>query len=557
MKLIKLGRKLGKIAALASGVAGLSLALTMVLANPGDPVPPNFITPPGPSGSGCGGIGVAFDGVDILYTCANESKIRKTNLAGADMGFIDTTQGGDPLKPISVDAIAWDPTENKIWGGELIDTDANGAHDTCRIYRIDPTNGNATIAFDRVDTGCDLNYFDGLTVDTVTDTLYYSPDVQKYINHLKKDGTSAANDSIDFETLTSGPDRCPNTEPFPDNDPVAGCNNSGLAIGLDGNLFAGTNGEGKIMQVNPVTKTLIGEFTTVSGRDEDMECGPVIEGKETILSRDFNFPGRIDILEVPKGTCVSPVVLIIDLNPSFVVNPVGMNHTVTATITGNGNPVSGQLVSFEVLAGPNMGEVSDPNMGECVINNDCTTDVAGNVSWTYTSNGMIGMDVIAACFINAAGEKQCANKVKKEWIDRTPPEISCIETVNPHGQTIPPAGKTTLPGPKGGQNEDGFYQLFAKDNIDPIVQIYVTDAYGSGPLPFGFGPFMSGDKVKITEANGTTPSMKKIGSVNGQAGAIAAHILLKGDPLIIAVDAAGNKSSVTCLVPPPPKQFYC
>ena len=25
----------------------------------------------------------------------------------------------------------------------------------------------------------------------------------------------------------------------------------------------------------------------------------------------------------------------------------------------------------------------------------------------------------------------------------------CTETVNPHGQNVPPAGSTTLPGPKG------------------------------------------------------------------------------------------------------------
>ena len=35
----------------------------------------------------------------------------------------------------------------------------------------------------------------------------------------------------------------------------------------------------------------------------------------------------------------------------------------------------------------------------------------------------------------------------------------CTETVNPHGQNVPPAGSTTLPGPNGGQNEDGFYKV--------------------------------------------------------------------------------------------------
>ena len=35
----------------------------------------------------------------------------------------------------------------------------------------------------------------------------------------------------------------------------------------------------------------------------------------------------------------------------------------------------------------------------------------------------------------------------------------CTETTNPHGQNVPPAGSTTLPGPNGGQNEDGFYLI--------------------------------------------------------------------------------------------------
>ncbi len=48
--------------------------------------------------------------------------------------------------------------------------------------------------------------------------------------------------------------------------------------------------------------------------------------------------------------------------------------------------------------------------------------------------------------------------------DETPPKIGCIETVNPHGKNIPPAGSTTLPGSKGGQNEDGFYELIGKDD---------------------------------------------------------------------------------------------
>lgn len=133
--------------------------------------------------------------------------------------------------------------------------------------------------------------------------------------------------------------------------------------------------------------------------------------------------------------------------------------------------------------------------------------------------------------------------------DPVPPRLACTETVNPHGKKTPPAGSTTLPGPKGGQNEDGFYELFGSDNVDPTVEIFVTDAAGSGP----FGPFAPGDKVKFTEAPGATPSSKPMGSANGQAGAIVAHITLTGDAIITATDAAGNTTSITCFVPPPPK----
>ena len=116
----------------------------------------------------------------------------------------------------------------------------------------------------------------------------------------------------------------------------------------------------------------------------------------------------------------------------------------------------------------------------------------------------------------------------------------CTETVNPHGQNVPPAGSTTLPGPNGGQNEDGFYQVGSDFGTDVIL----SDTDGNV-----FGTFASGTKVKYTEANGATPSVKKIGSQNGQAGAVDFHITGTGDLVVTTVDG----HSLTCFVPPPPK----
>ena len=118
----------------------------------------------------------------------------------------------------------------------------------------------------------------------------------------------------------------------------------------------------------------------------------------------------------------------------------------------------------------------------------------------------------------------------------------CVETVNPHGKNVPPAGSTTLPGPRGGQNEDGFYRVSSTTGED----VFVVDT-GSGTV---FGPYPSGTVVKYTEANGATPSEKKIGSTNGQAGAVLVHITGTGD---MGVTTDPNAEPTLCFVPPPPK----
>jgi hypothetical protein len=115
----------------------------------------------------------------------------------------------------------------------------------------------------------------------------------------------------------------------------------------------------------------------------------------------------------------------------------------------------------------------------------------------------------------------------------------CQETVNPHGQNVPPAGSTTLPGPNGGINDDGFYRV----GTDFGTDVTLSDTDGNV-----FGVFPSGTRVKYTEANGATPSVTKIGSVNGQAGAVDFHITGTGD-LVVSADT----TSATCPVPPPPK----
>ena len=266
---------------------------------------------------------------------------------------------------------------------------------------------------------------------------------------------------------------------------------------------------------------------------EDLEFDPITFAPKCALWGTTADTPTVAAYEIP---CVPEIAL----DPPTAVNAAGGDHTVTATVTASGNPVPGVLVSFSVTAGPNAGQVSDP--GECAADPTCHTAANGQVSWTYVSNGLVGTDTVVACFTDENDVEHCA-EVTKEWVDRTPPRAACVETTNPAGKNVPPAGSTTLPGPKGGQNEDGFYQLLGTDNI-AVASIVIRDSGSS----FVSMPFTSGDKVKVTQAPGATPREKRPGP-----GVIVSHVTLKGDAILQVTDTSGNKTEVSCKVPPPPK----
>ena len=188
------------------------------------------------------------------------------------------------------------------------------------------------------------------------------------------------------------------------------------------------------------------------------------------------------------------------------------------------------------------------------VSDNCSASNAIEVTCEPPSGSTfpVGRTTVTCTATDESGNQtQCSFDVTV--VDCEPAVVACRETVNPHGKNVPPAGSTTLPGPKGGQNEDGFYELLALfDNCDNVedIDLFVIDS-GSGVV---FGPFSTGDKIKYTEAPGGKPKIKKMGSSNGQAGAIAAHITGKGDAQVFGVDSSGNASEPEdCLVPPFPK----
>lgn len=113
----------------------------------------------------------------------------------------------------------------------------------------------------------------------------------------------------------------------------------------------------------------------------------------------------------PSNLPCGVTVVGITLSPMSASNNVGTSHTVTARVTDMlNNPQPGVQVTFTVLAGPNAGA-----SGTCTVNANCTTDANGNVSFTYTSNGVLGTDDIQACFTNQAGQQICSQIAHKEW----------------------------------------------------------------------------------------------------------------------------------------------
>lgn len=94
----------------------------------------------------------------------------------------------------------------------------------------------------------------------------------------------------------------------------------------------------------------------------------------------------------------------LELEPTFDTNPVGTNHTVTATYKVAGQPQSGVQVNFEVVTGPNAGESGSD-----------ITDANGVATFTYTGNGGTGTDSIVATAVDASGAELISARASKEW----------------------------------------------------------------------------------------------------------------------------------------------
>jgi len=92
------------------------------------------------------------------------------------------------------------------------------------------------------------------------------------------------------------------------------------------------------------------------------------------------------------------------LAPVSASNPVGSEHTVTATVQDDlGNPIVGRDVTFTIVSGPHAG-----------LSYIDTTDANGQATFTYTGTSA-GTDVIEATMVDSQGNTVTSNQVTKEW----------------------------------------------------------------------------------------------------------------------------------------------
>lgn len=294
------------------------------------------------------------------------------------------------------------------------------------------------------------------------------------------------------------------------------------------------------------------EKTVTSGDDVEFDETIVVPANSLLAGQTVNCTVEFQANGETIGTqdISIEIPLAIDVTPDTATNELSedQDHTVTAKVMSDGSALEDLTVNFNILSGPNAGITG---IGTS------PTDATGQADFSYTNPNIdpsgLGQDSIQGCVVREDGGSDECDTVTKDWVDAKPPVTLCEATVNPHGKKEPQA-------PGTGQNEDGFYELSATDNIWPwdqlLTSITMTDT-GSGTV---FGPLLdrNGDGkilIKYTQDSDATPVMKKIGGngSNSKATSVDWHIIGTGDGLATATDGSGNDSTASCLVPKPPK----
>ncbi|RCV62723.1 Ig-like domain (group 1) [Methanophagales archaeon] len=158
---------------------------------------------------------------------------------------------------------------------------------------------------------------------------------------------------------------------------------------------------------NPPDPYANGDSTSPRYDDELYNLIPFVSDGDTNIFVDTINPSNDDNIFFASLFLASTTAVVgegILLTPTSATNPVGSEHTVTATVQDDlGNPIVDREVTFTIVSGPHDGQTDTD-----------TTDVNGEATFTYTGT-LPGTDVIEASFVNSQEVTITSNQVTKEW----------------------------------------------------------------------------------------------------------------------------------------------
>jgi hypothetical protein len=204
------------------------------------------------------GVGIAFNGTNLLASCYSDNTISENNPATGALVTVHHIVGAS-----SLGALAWDNGRQLVWACSGFAT----------IGTVDLLTNIYTPRFNP-NGGC----FDGLAYDGADDSLWSGQDANNQIDHSSALGAPLG-------TFTPGISR------------------SGIAVGGT-TLYMANNGGQQIYQ-SPKDLSAVTLFASFPRRIEDLECDNVTflsAGKAAIWSIDA-YDNVVNAWEIPNGSC--------------------------------------------------------------------------------------------------------------------------------------------------------------------------------------------------------------------------------------------------------------
>ena len=501
----------------AIGCAVLLAAFSIMALPTAQAAPGNLLlkrTEPEPMASCCG-IGVEYDGSKILYTHYGDRRIHFTDLSGADLGELRLRNSdGSLYTGDCCNAIAFNFLNGFLYGGGWSSTN---------LYKVDMSTGIVTLVKANA-VPVYIRFIDGLAWDPTSNTFWMSDDVSCNVRHLDVNG----NDIGGFNGCT-----------------VTGYSNSGLAVGLDGTLFYGTNGYGRIYSldttVNPPKN--LGQFANPGGRDEDMSCGPrytKADGSvvETLLSQDA-YGNYFLVFEMAPGKCVSPAVA---RAPHFDVPPsppsgtsftVAVGDTLTFAIQAS-DPDEGDLVTLGVVDLPPGATFPIPPAANPVTSTFAwTLSTAGDrvVKFTARDQRLLSAPEHSIAIAVIPGEPPVAEAGAATGIEGSPVTFDGSASYDPAGFAL---------SYRWDFDSDGVWD--ADWSGDPVAQFTWSDDHdGLAVLEVSNGWFSDTDTAEVTVGN--LPPMADLPTGIAVAGEYVLVGNLFAQSYFVEVQAGGSLGS--------------